>query len=428
MFAVARATVVAMRAPVDTASPARTPSVTACFLRERTLRLALVVVLLVHGLRLVALWLAGASQAASGPANPESVPTDYFVFRASGPHPALDVLVTNWDGQWYERIATSGYPSAAQIESANDAWVSAFPPLFPLLTRAVMEATGLSFGWSALLLNTVATVGASALLYALLRHAALSPFASSAGAVGLSLLPSAAVLGVAYSEALALLLLVLTLLLVRTHRYGWATLAALGLALTRPIAVVLVLVVLVHVALRRRSGDRPAAREVPGLVALGAVSLLSPWIWPRLAAALFGTSDRATSGTDRSTQAVASLGTGWFGAAAGAGAASCIAFGLLLVLLALPIAYALRLRLHEPAAWAVGYLGLVLLVTPVTFGFVRYVELAGPALVSVYIWPALRRNGPVLFVAAIVLGLSLWAQWGWIRHLFVYDGTPSVMP
>ncbi|MBP9918118.1 MAG: hypothetical protein KBF43_05965, partial [Dermatophilaceae bacterium] len=52
-----------------------------------------------------------------------------------------------WDGEWYDKIATSGYPATLPLDAAGgvqqNPW--AFYPVFPLLSRAVMFVTGLPF-------------------------------------------------------------------------------------------------------------------------------------------------------------------------------------------------------------------------------------------------------------------------------------------
>ena len=78
------------------------------------------------------------------------------------------------------------------------------------------------------------------------------------------LLPSAPVLQVAYTEALAALLLSGTLLLLVRRHYLWAVPVVLLLGLTRAVAATLVLVVLCHGWLRwrARASDPYRAREV----------------------------------------------------------------------------------------------------------------------------------------------------------------------
>ena len=52
------------------------------------------------------------------------------------------------DGQWYERIPTTGYhlPAAGAPNVKDALWSFAFLPLCPLVVGALMTVTGLSFG------------------------------------------------------------------------------------------------------------------------------------------------------------------------------------------------------------------------------------------------------------------------------------------
>jgi hypothetical protein len=63
--------------------------------------------------------------------------------------PVVDYLTftSQWDAQWYKQIAEGGYPRTLPVDGAGlvqqNAW--AFYPLFPFLSRALMDITGLDF-------------------------------------------------------------------------------------------------------------------------------------------------------------------------------------------------------------------------------------------------------------------------------------------
>ncbi len=63
--------------------------------------------------------------------------------------------VTNWDGQWYWQIATSGYPNDLPRDPSGDVVqnVFAFYPLFPMMSRALMAVTGAGFPVASTLLS-----------------------------------------------------------------------------------------------------------------------------------------------------------------------------------------------------------------------------------------------------------------------------------
>src|SRR4051812_4638025 len=70
-----------------------------------------------------------------------------FVMDPAPAHPGYLDMLTNWDGQWYHRVAAEGYPSS--LPHGSDGAVSqntwAFYPVYPGLVRAVMALTSLPF-------------------------------------------------------------------------------------------------------------------------------------------------------------------------------------------------------------------------------------------------------------------------------------------
>ncbi|GAA4408580.1 hypothetical protein GCM10023168_26230 [Fodinibacter luteus] len=394
--------------------------------------LALGVTLVLRGWQILATAYAASWQTATGQATPNGAPNEYFVFSPSGPSPGLGPVLGNWDGEWYERIATLGYPDATQKLSANDAWASAFPPGFPLMARIVMEASGLPFVWASLLLNTVLTLLATALLYRLLRSRDVGPRPASWASIGISLLPSSPVLMAAYSEALALVFLLAALRWLTDRRYIFATIAVVGLAFTRPVAVAFVPVVLAHAAIQWRQEPRgPSWRTSGGVVALLMCAALSPWMWPWTAAAVYGVPEAADlDGSARVGHTAKGVG-GYFVFAWEAGGP--LVFVLLTLLLALLVGVpaALSRRMGWPpelAVWGASYLVLVLVVTPVTPGFIRYLVLAAPLLVAIFAAPMTRITPLRVGVLAVLVAISLWSQWLWIRYLLVLDPAPHLIP
>jgi hypothetical protein len=200
-------------------------------------------------------------------------------------HPDYLDMVVIWDGGWYRQIAEQGYPShlphALQGNVDYNGW--AFFPVFPLLVRAVM-LSGLPFSIAASMVNLVAGAGAALLLWQLFRARATDRHHQRLAvlAVGLwCLLPSAPVLQVAYSEALAALLVAGFLLLLVRRRYLAAVPVVLVLGLTRAIAAPLVVVVVWHAVERWRARGRSwPARERWAVVGLGAATAASALLWP----------------------------------------------------------------------------------------------------------------------------------------------------
>jgi hypothetical protein len=203
-------------------------------------------------------------------------------------------MVTHWDAQWFEAIATSGYPHHLphQVTGAVAMNQWAFYPGFPFVTRLVMQLTDTGFAASATLVDVVCGLVAAVAMVRLLE--ARIPRTAALSVVGVwAALPMAPSLQLAYSEALALALLSLTLLCLQREQWGRGAVAAVLLGLTRPMAPPLAAVFAVAIWLRwrRRTLDpllrAERRRMVAGLVATAAGSAL----WPAIAWWVTGTPD-----------------------------------------------------------------------------------------------------------------------------------------
>ncbi|PID96830.1 MAG: hypothetical protein CSA84_03445 [Actinomycetales bacterium] len=194
-------------------------------------------------------------------------------------------FTTLWDGQWYARIASDGYPDTLPRDTSGqvmqNAW--AFYPLFPMLSRAVMAVTGLPFAVVGSTLALLFGFGAAVLLAQLMRE--------SIGRVGALLVlslyavfPSSPVLQVAYTESLAMLLICGYLLVLRRERWLVATALAVLVGVSRPIAVPLAIVSAVALWLRwRRRATEPVARgERFRMLAALAGCVVAGLLWPAL--------------------------------------------------------------------------------------------------------------------------------------------------
>ncbi|GAA2733841.1 hypothetical protein GCM10009867_12620 [Pedococcus aerophilus] len=198
----------------------------------------------------------------------------------------IDMTVL-WDGSWYRNVALQGYPDPLPVDQTTgrvtqNAW--AFYPLFPLLARMLMAATGLGFPVVASTLALVAGLGASILMARLLAEKVGDRVALGAVAVWAAF-PASVSLQLAYTESLAML--VLCALLWALVRRSWGMVAGLSLllGLTRPIAVPVVLVVAVSVLLlwrRRRQQNVTRGELLAALAALG-TSAVGAVLWPLIA-------------------------------------------------------------------------------------------------------------------------------------------------
>lgn len=212
-------------------------------------------------------------------------------------HPFFEFAVL-WDGQWYQEIATEGYPEELPTNDAGEVrqnpW--AFYPLFPFLARGLMALTGAPFPVAGVIVATVIGYLAATALAVLLRDRVGD--AVALGAVALfAAFPAAPTLQVAYTESLAVLLLCLVLYFLGKEQWLAAAAVALLTGIARPIAIPLGVVALVMVIVRwRRRHTDPlgAGEKVRMLLALGACGL-SGLLWPAIAWWRTGRSDAYTA-------------------------------------------------------------------------------------------------------------------------------------
>jgi hypothetical protein len=149
-----------------------------------------------------------------------------------------------WDAGWYESIARRGYEPLGH-QSLR------FFPAVPLLTHGLAWVPGLGDGAALVLLANAAALGATAMLYVLVRRETGSGAVARRSVWILSLLPAAFVLVMGYAEPVLLVFALGCFLALRPPptaaearpHFAVAGLLAFAAALTRPIGVLLVLAV-----------------------------------------------------------------------------------------------------------------------------------------------------------------------------------------
>ena len=215
----------------------------------------------------------------------------------TGPDVSYLTFTTQWDGQWYRDIAEHGYPRVLPRDDEGlveqNPW--AFYPLFPFVSRMLMDLTHLNFYVVGSTLSLLLGFGAAAGMAMLLRDRIGERYTVLTVVLWASL-PAAATLQVGYTEAMAMCLLTLFLLALSGERWLWAALVALLLGLTRPIAAPIAAVTLVALWTRwRRRDEEPVTvpEAVAGIVALGACGL-SALLWPTVAGLVTGRADAYT--------------------------------------------------------------------------------------------------------------------------------------
>jgi len=201
----------------------------------------------------------------------------------SGEVPRYFDLATLWDGAWYERVATEGYPDQLPLndrgEVRQNAW--AFYPIFPMLAKGLMLVTGLPFAIAATVVATALGYACAVVMGLMLRER-VGAAAALGGVALFAAFPAAPTLQVAYTESLATLLLCVVLWLLIREKWLVAGLVALVTGLARPIALPLGLVALVAVVIRwrRRRAEPITGREYASMLAALAGCGISGLIWP----------------------------------------------------------------------------------------------------------------------------------------------------
>lgn len=256
-------------------------------LDARFLGLVLLVWTVLRGVSALILWQV---------AHHHQDPSVYQDPQASGT-PIFFQFATLWDGQWYERIATQGYPEQLPVgtegQVQQNPW--AFYPIFPMMARAVMALTGWPFAVAGVVVATLLGYAAAVLVAGLLRER-VGTWGALAGVALLGAYPSAPTFQVAYTESLALVLLAAALWLLVRERWWAAAVIALLTGLARPVALPLGLVALVVVVARwRQRRQRPPTRsEYAGMLAALVGCGLAGLLWPAYAWWRTGTADAYT--------------------------------------------------------------------------------------------------------------------------------------
>jgi len=177
--------------------------------------------------------------------------------------------LSSWDGNWYLRIAASGYPPTPAREVGHLTYGAAgFEPVFPALIRAA-ESFGFTAVEAALAVSLLA--GAmSVLLVWRLGCVLCDQRIGWIAAVLFCVFPGlAAPWGLLYSECVGLALAAGCLLLMVRHRWFWAGLVGALATATSPMALSLVLAAAVAVVQSIRGREPPRALVTVCLVPMG---------------------------------------------------------------------------------------------------------------------------------------------------------------
>jgi hypothetical protein len=348
-----------------------------------------------------------------------------YQFTAHPDSPGYLGLITNWDGQWYERIATLGYhlPAPGDPGAKDALWAFAFLPLFPTVVGAMMAVSGLGFAVCVTVVNLIAGGAAMVVMFALVERNA-GRFAASTAVLFTCCFVAAPLFQAAYSESIALLLVCTVLLLVARRRYAWATAAVVLLSLTRLVTPPLAVVVIVHGVqrYRRRAQDPIRRGEVVAMSVLTVVSAASVSLWSTITSAI--TSGATTTGASRGNvpNAVVVGRFGWFtNAYEHLGWIGVFGLALLVVLfVVVAVSRLTRTWGIEVRTWFAIYPIFLLFVVGVHTGMFRYLLLAFPLALLMIGSPdpaAIPRRRAALVVTVSVISLALQAPW--VSHALV---------
>ena len=332
--------------------------------------------------------------------------------------PGYWVVMGNWDGQWYQEIATHGYPTTLPMTDQGTVDMNpwAFFPLYPMTVGVVMRLTGLSFYVVGAVLATLTGAVAMVLLFRLVDQA-VGRWEAVVAVVGLCTFITAPILQATYTESLAILLVVVVLMLVRARRYWWVAVALVLLALSRNVVLAMAPVIVAHAVVRwRKEGDAFTRRERVLLGALAVEAAALTGLWP----AIIGLVTRTPDGYTQTMKAwkvgselkIGSWWTylmnayGWVGALFGIAAVAAFAWFMLT-----------HRTWHwgpEIWGWAGAYPAYQLLVTNSGPSRLRYAILAFPftLLIAWFLNLSRWRRWRLLLLAGVaVCGLAQQVWW-----------------
>jgi len=187
-----------------------------------------------------------------------------------------------WDGGWFIRVATEGYPHTYTYDTSGTMVGNglAFFPLYPWLIRAV-NWLGVDVGWAALTVSWIAAGAAAVLLYrfGVALHSARLGYAL---VVLFCAQPMSVVLSMGYSEALFSALVIGALYAAYLERFLVAGVLGLLAGLCRPTGLAVGIAVMVAAGLAVYRGRAGWRATVGAVLALLSVPSFLVWVGLRV--------------------------------------------------------------------------------------------------------------------------------------------------
>jgi hypothetical protein len=245
-----------------------------------------------------------------------------WLSNAAGKGESIRAQLLEWDGGWFIKVATEGYPHGYTYDAVSgqlDGNGLAFFPLYPMLIR-IFDKLGMSAGTAALAVAWLASIGLVVALHLL----GTTLYQRRTGWMLVAICctaPVTVVFSMAYTEGLFLALV--AGMFVAAHRRVWWAAGLLGLAaaLTRPTGAAAALGLAVAAVLAVRESRRKAWQPIlAAVVALAGVPAFLLWVavrvghpdaWFRIQTAGWGTSFDFGRSTWAFLKTTLGTGDGW---------------------------------------------------------------------------------------------------------------------
>ena len=207
----------------------------------------------------------------------------FIAWLAPAGGPSIRSRLLAWDGDWFMRVATQGYPHTYSYDASGQMVGNglAFFPAYPLLIRGLWKL-GVPADIAALSISWLAGAVAAVLLYLLGTELVDRRVGLVLTALFLAQ-PMSVVFSMGYSEALFSALVIGMFYAAYRRAFLVAGVLGLGAALTRPTGLAAAVGLAVAAVLAMRAGTVPGWRAATGaLVALAGVPAYLLWVAARV--------------------------------------------------------------------------------------------------------------------------------------------------
>ncbi|MFF2053165.1 hypothetical protein ACFVU2_16300 [Leifsonia sp. NPDC058194] len=224
----------------------------------------------------------------------------HWSFASSRHDPTFFTFSSSWDGSFYQRIATGGYPTTLPVDGGGDVQQNpwAFLPLYPVVVRGLMAVTGLPFAPAGVAVATLFGAAAALVLFRIV-HARGGTVSALWATVFFCFGPLSFVLQITYAESMFFFLMFAALLAMIRRRYWLVIPFTVAAAFAKPgalaIPLALAVVFVVRLIQNRRGTDVFGLRERIAVLAAGAITAVAGLAWPLVASQATGTPDAYVS-------------------------------------------------------------------------------------------------------------------------------------